>query len=128
MLARIHAQRTVAVLRNTATHHHQDILPLNTSESPATALCGWFQDYRSYRRYVTHHVTIPQGRTPMICLSTYQRTLRRHRSPHTVHYRQLEVTAHKMSGMIRTVCHWGLVGTTTRTVREMLSTERDRDQ
>lgn len=128
MLARIHAQQTITVLRNTATHHRQDVPPLNTSESPATALYVWLQGYRSYRRYMTHHVTVPRGRTPMNCLSNYWRTLGRHRSPQTVHHRQFEVTAHKTSGMIRTVCHWGLVGTTTRTVREMLSTERDRDQ
>jgi hypothetical protein len=58
MLARRHAQRPVTVLRNTATHHRQDILPLNTSESPVTALYGWLQGYRSYRRYMTHRVTV----------------------------------------------------------------------
>lgn len=128
MRAHRHAQRTITVLRRTTIHHHQNILPLDTSESLATVLSERFQCYRSYRQFLTVPVTMPPARPPAICLSHRWRSPNQVWSTQAVHLLQPEVIVWKTAGMILTVCHSAPDGTTTRTGREMLSTGQDRDQ
>ena len=127
MLAHRQAQRTIITPCRTAIHHRQSIPPVNTSESPAIALCERLQCYLSYQQPLTNLVTVALDQRPVTHLSDHQRSPARHSSPQAVVQLQLEATVRRMAGMIRTAYHWALDGTTTHTVRAMRSTWPERD-
>lgn len=74
MLAHRQAQRMIKTPRRTATHHHQNILPLDISESPAIALCEPLQCYRSYQQFPTNRVMIRLDRPLVTCPTDHQKS------------------------------------------------------
>lgn len=128
MIAHRQAQRIITVPRRTAPHHRQKILLLDTFESPVTTLCERLQCYRSYQQFLTSRVTIQQDQPLVAYLYHHQKLPGRLRLPQAVAHLQPEVIVWKTTGMIRAVSHWAPDGTTTRTVRAMLSTWQEQGQ